>query len=578
MSGKVTPQSTPQYPGTDADQALQPSLAQFMRFSGLNAACGRENMAPGDLYYVENFLPVNKVAGQQGGPPSSTLRSTFNATAFPPALPGGDYLYWFVVQGRILVAVATYPSTFKIYEVSNGTIVGTFDFSSSTGNVLDMQAVQWNNTSLLVITPTSYFIYLFTDVVGSGPTQTINTSVTGTSIAVYQQRVWIGNGLTIQFTAPNTNNDFTTGDGAGAYLINTADYQLTGMCELNGFLYVLLPSGIQVVSNVQIVTTTTGGVTTSITTFNVYPISESIGCAYRNTIQVFNRIIVFMNWIGVYAINGGTVQKVSSRLDLIFSANAFLQNPQQLVANFNYWFQYSAGLVTWRGTLYYAVNVASSFFSGLSGTQQMNNGQVVANYEPFILLFDGSDWFIVRNYYTVTSLTGTKWVVGGVLQPGAPTGPINAHYLASFPYNTSYVLTASDQTFLFEMFKSADTVMPKFIRTALTPGPQSNWLMQKQSYRLFFGMTSYIIDTTTTSTLYIDTDTTDYGPNSTWYISASTYKLAPFDGAVIPKPSFYNADQSAWGRLYGLTLVTYLGDVEVMGMALQFKNSTYVGS
>jgi hypothetical protein len=152
--------------------------------------------------------------------------------------------------------------------------------------------------------------------------------VSGTSIETYQARAWISypnqqgkqnNGGTFFVSAPQSQTDFATSDG-GDIFTNTDRYlraQYTFLRQTSNFLYAIGDSSASVISNVQ-----TGGSPTT-TTFSYQNTDPQIGSSWRDTAQDFSNTILFANALGIYGLYGGSVRKVSKKLDRLFT-NAVL--------------------------------------------------------------------------------------------------------------------------------------------------------------------------------------------------------------------------------------------------------------
>lgn len=167
--------------------------------------------------------------------------------------------------------------------------------------------------------------------------------VSGTSLETYQSRVWIGypnqqgkenNGGTFLVSAPDSLTDFATSDG-GDIFTNTDRFlrqNYTFLRQTSNFLYATGDSSVSVISNVQ-----TQGSPPS-TTFSYQNSDPQIGSSWPNTAQDFSNTILFGNAFGVYGIYGGSVRKVSEKVDELFT-NAVLPpaagalTPTSAVAN-----------------------------------------------------------------------------------------------------------------------------------------------------------------------------------------------------------------------------------------------------
>lgn len=166
--------------------------------------------------------------------------------------------------------------------------------------------------------------------------------VSGNSLETFEQRVWLGfpnqvgnqsNGGTILVSAPESLTDFSTSDGGLTY-VSTDPFlrsRYVNLRQSNGYLYPIADSSCDVISNVQ----TSGSPAT--TTFNYQNTDPQIGTAWRDTCADFSRTILFANPLGVYGLYGGSVTKISSKMDSLFTNAVFPENggvtPCSAVAN-----------------------------------------------------------------------------------------------------------------------------------------------------------------------------------------------------------------------------------------------------
>jgi hypothetical protein len=166
--------------------------------------------------------------------------------------------------------------------------------------------------------------------------------VSGTSIESFQSRVWISspaafgpiyNGGVINVSAPESVTDFATADGGLLYTSSDRFLrtQYVALHQSNGFLYPLADSSVDVISNVQ----TSGTPVT--TTFNYQNTHAQIGVAWRDTVQDYGQSVLFANANGICGLYGGSVQKVSKKMDNLFNAAVTVANggvtPSGAVAN-----------------------------------------------------------------------------------------------------------------------------------------------------------------------------------------------------------------------------------------------------
>lgn len=169
----------------------------------------------------------------------------------------------------------------------------------------------------------------------SGTVQLMPFGIQGHAIEVYQSRAWIAsdfNVVKVFFTAPNAVANFGPPDGGGAFPATDSvlRYSWINLLQSNGFLYLLGDSSVNYISGV----TTSGS--PAITTFSNLNVDPDTGTPFRDSAITFGRAVVMANQIGVYAIYGGAVQKISDQLDGIFNSgnlnNVLYQQPSSAKA------------------------------------------------------------------------------------------------------------------------------------------------------------------------------------------------------------------------------------------------------
>jgi hypothetical protein len=156
----------------------------------------------------------------------------------------------------------------------------------------------------------------------------------GTSVEVYQSRVWISNGAAQAEWPPKSRliwsapeNPCDPGNGGGALLGTDSFLRVGWHClkQTNGFLYLIGDSSVNNIAGVNTTTVqapgasqnTPGVLTTQFQNQNTDP---QIGSAWPSSVQLFNRNILFANTQGIHVSYGGAVQKVSPPLDGVYFA------------------------------------------------------------------------------------------------------------------------------------------------------------------------------------------------------------------------------------------------------------------
>ena len=150
--------------------------------------------------------------------------------------------------------------------------------------------------------------------------------LTPTTLAVYAGRVWLAGTRTLTWTGTAGFDDAKAADASGSTQISDADlvHQITALRSLNNFLYIFGDNSVK-----QVGTITVSG---SSTIFNIISLSSDQGCPFPRAIASYNRLVLFANKVGVYAVLGASVEKVSDQMDGIF-ALADTSQPFQAAVN-----------------------------------------------------------------------------------------------------------------------------------------------------------------------------------------------------------------------------------------------------
>lgn len=151
--------------------------------------------------------------------------------------------------------------------------------------------------------------------VNSNLVANLASSSNGTGIVTYAGRVWLTNaGRTVLFTAPNSYQDFSTGNGGGLFTITDESLKsnINGFLSANNYLYIFGASSVHMLSSVRM--------QLGITTFSLDAVSTSFGTDIPDGIGSYQRSIVFASDYGFYSLYGVTPQKISDPLDGMFNA------------------------------------------------------------------------------------------------------------------------------------------------------------------------------------------------------------------------------------------------------------------
>jgi len=369
---------------------VQLSTKQYIRFRGfqtMDTQSAREALDPTRLAWCENLEIVgpNQLVCCEGPAPTLATINSDNITAqFFANYANKDFIINFTASGagyqvdvasgavfqfaakgtfsaqpdmtvwssqRILIAdpIAGYCTWDGVAFVQQGGLspnivvtnggsgyvtAPTVSFSGGSGAGATAHAVLTGGVVTSVVLDTAGFGYLASDTVtvtfGSGSaTATVNVwpFVGGavTTLAIYSGRVWLAAGRLLQWTGTKGFDDAATANAAGSTTLNDADlvHQITVLRALNNFLYIGGDASIK-----QIGTITVSG---SSTNFSIVTLSSDQGMPFPRAVASYNRLILFGNKVGVYAVLGASVEKVSDQMDGIFSKMDFSQPLQAAV-------------------------------------------------------------------------------------------------------------------------------------------------------------------------------------------------------------------------------------------------------
>lgn len=286
--------------------------------------------------------------------------------------------------------------------------------------------------------------------------------VSGSAIETFQQRVWLffpnqtgnqENGGTFLVSTPGSVTDFATSDGGVTYTSTDSflRYQYTNAKQSNGYLYPIGDSSVDVISNVQ----TSGNPTT--TTFNYQNTDPQIGTSWRDTVVDYSRTILLANPLGVYGLYGGSVTKLSSKMDDLFTNFVSPQNggitPTAAVANI------------FSQKIYLLNMTITDIYTDLPRT--------------VMLSWDEKEWFVSSQSVPCT-------------------------YIGSQEINSNITAWGTDGTSLFPLFNQPSSSLKKLFSTKLY-GAQAGYIIKQA-----MGLYVQVQDLTATGTgVVFDTATID---------------------------------------------------------------------
>lgn len=360
-------------------------------------------------------------------------------------------------------------------------------------------------------------------------TWSMPTGVSGTTVEVYQNRVWVGNGARILFSAPGNGANFSTADGGGSYTSTDAflKQKVVQIRQSNGFLYTFGDSSINSISNVN----TTGSPAT--TTFNNINADPQVGTPWHGSVIEFGRALMLANTSGVYVVFGGAAEKVSDKLDGIF-------------------FQSSLPIT---GTLFPSAAIATIF--GIKVYMLLIPGAVdyLGVSRPLLCIWDGKKWFI-----------------------GSQT--VNLKYVTTQEVQSTLTAYGTDGTNLFPLFTSSSATLSKTAQGKLWPG--DSYLITKQGLRAYLQVednagtgVSFVVNVDTELTTAIANFTTTnilQFQNNLFQNLNFVNNLSQPLTFTVPADSILGQNVDIYGNLLGLTMTTSAKDATITTASLLYRN------
>ena len=275
---------------------------QYREFGGVNLTDTRTSIDDKEFAFLENAIPVGK--GNLRLVPG--VGATISGGALPASIAS---VFGFVLKGNpILMCVGTDGSIAQV-NVNTGAITAVaVAVSVSTA----CRMTPFSDSPILIIDPTKGYS------TWDGTTwNLVSGSRTGSSIAVFEGRVWFVNPLpsrTITFSAPNSFTDFTAGSGGGSVTVTDSAFpgSVTALISALEQLWIVGPGAVDAITNVQTIGSPI------VTTFSLTNIVSNVGTTRSRSVSSFFRTLLFLTEYGVYAIVGATPQKLSDKLDGLF--------------------------------------------------------------------------------------------------------------------------------------------------------------------------------------------------------------------------------------------------------------------
>ena len=155
-----------------------------------------------------------------------------------------------------------------------------------------------------------------------------------TTLAVFQGRVFLAEQKLLSYTGTQGYDDFNTANASGTFTISDTDLinMVTALRSLNNYLYVIGDNSVKQIGNLTVTTPSTGP---GLTEFTLVTLSSDQGTTFQSSIVSYNRLLVFANTVGVYAVYGSSVEKISNDMDGVFRLVDFTQEPVSAINDIN---------------------------------------------------------------------------------------------------------------------------------------------------------------------------------------------------------------------------------------------------
>src|SRR3989338_7695319 len=211
----MTPRMLQQRGGGARRPSAGPRWQEFEAFRrGMNQVDGRTAIADDEAYWLENMIPIGAGALQGLNGPGDAV-ATISVGIAP--------LWGFPLNGApVHIAINRDGSVTQVTPGGATTNVAT----ANSVDPSDAVCTIWRGTTILILSSLG-------SVSSGGTTFTvISTTQAGAALVVGRGRAWLISERTITYTAPNTYNDFTAGNGRSEEHTSELQSQFHLVCRL----------------------------------------------------------------------------------------------------------------------------------------------------------------------------------------------------------------------------------------------------------------------------------------------------------------------------------------------------------
>lgn len=261
-------------------------------FAGVNTKNPRQSLADNQFANLFNAIPMGKgnIASLPGH--SANLIASPNATANAVSVCFGNttHILMFRTNGQC-DDVLLNASGGVVSKTTFGS-AGTFSGGATlNGRAVYSAACAWKNNLMLIVDPTKgYFSWDGTTLT------TIDATLVGTTIGVFQGRVVIGYGNVYTMLGVTNYNDENVANGFASYQLGLTAVQ-GDIVQIKGsisYLFIMTASGIGVINTIQFIN--------GLNYFVLQPLTAGVGLAPQSNALDFDGIILFADIAGIFAL------------------------------------------------------------------------------------------------------------------------------------------------------------------------------------------------------------------------------------------------------------------------------------
>ena len=478
--------------------------------------------SPGTLYSVGDVIsPV-------GGTTINSQIAQFTVAAIDA-----------VATGVITAINITVPGVYSIAPSPLTGVATTVSHGAGSGAVVTLN---YGIVSVAVVTPGAGYTSDPTTspnsltIAGGGSgtgailTGYLSSSSPGTAIATYAGRVWIANGRTIVYSAPDSYQDFTTTSLGGSLIMSdsTLRSQIYQLFSANNYMYIFGVDSINAISGVAIQPST--ATSAAITIFTNSNLTPSIGTDMQSAILANYRTIMFANDYGVFGLNGVSPVKMSDALDGMFPDINLAQS------------------ISCGTAIIYNIQCQCFLVS--------YNDPILGSVRPLLMVYFNKKWFFS------TQVTGATFVATGL-------------------YNGTPTLFATDGTSVYRCFDQTTQSHAHEIQTKLWDFGSP--LITKQAFKLAIESVSPTVNATINVGIDTEIKSLPYlftaGNSMTWTnntggIISWTNNLGSVITWSVAGYVMLRTDVSNTGNYLGVTITSSSNNLTYAGLHLQYEART----